>query len=140
MPPQQESRPEKTVDEAIGASACEWQTGVEVDVLWSPTENFEWFVAGTFLDPVYDSYENAPGVGGPTDLSGTNVPGVSETSVNTWARLTFDLGASMMGFVRADYYYESEVQVISNVPESVASREVNLVNASLGLRWDKPTS
>lgn len=111
-------------------------TGIEVDVLWSPTEYLDWFVAGTFLDPVYDSYENAPGVGGPTDLSGTKVPGVSETSVNTWARLTFDLGASMMGFVRADYYYESEVQVISNVPESVASREVNMVNASLGLRWD----
>jgi outer membrane receptor protein involved in Fe transport len=111
-------------------------TGIEVDVLWSPTENFEWFVAGTFLDPVYDSYENAPGVGGPTDLSGTQVPGVSETSVNTWARLTFDLGASTVGFVRADYYYESETQVISNVPESIASREVNLFNASLGFRWD----
>jgi outer membrane receptor protein involved in Fe transport len=111
-------------------------TGVEIDVLWSLTDNFDWFIAGTFLDPTYDDYTGAPGVGGPVDLSGTKVPGVSETSINTWARWSFDLGSSMNGFVRAEYYYESEVQVISNVPESVASREVSMVNASAGLRWD----
>jgi iron complex outermembrane receptor protein len=111
-------------------------TGVEIDMLWSLTDNFDWFVAGTFLDPTYDDYQNAPGVGGPVDLSGTKVPGVSETSINTWARYSFDVGSSMSGFVRAEYYYESEVQVISNVPESVASREVSMVNASAGLRWD----
>ena len=111
-------------------------SGVEIDLLWSLTDNFDWFIAGTFLDPVYDDYKNAPGVGGPTDLSGTKVPGVSETSINTWARWSFDLGATMSGFVRAEYYYESETQVISNVPEDVASRKVSTVNASIGLRWD----
>jgi len=111
-------------------------TGVEIDVLWSLTDNLDWFIAGTFLDPTYDDYQNAPGVGGPVDLSGTKVPGVSETSVNTWARWSFDMGATMSGFVRAEYYYESEVQVISNVPESVASRKVSMVNASAGLQWD----
>jgi len=110
-------------------------TGVEVDLLWAPTDNFEWSIASTFLDPVYDDYQNAPGVGGPTDLSGTKVPGVSETNINTWARFSFDIGASTSAFVRADYVYESETQVISNVPESVASREVNMVNASFGFRW-----
>ena len=39
-------------------------TGIEIDMLWAPTENLEWFIAGTFLDPVYDDYQNAPGVGG----------------------------------------------------------------------------
>ena len=111
-------------------------TGVEIDVLWSLTDNLDWFIAGTFLDPTYDDYQNAPGVGGPVDLSGTKVPGVSETSINTWARYSFDLGATMSGFVRAEYYYESEVQVISNVPESVAARKVSMVNASAGLQWD----
>ena len=86
-------------------------------------------------DPVYDDYQNAPGVGGPTDLSGTQVPGISETSINTWARYQFDIGASVSGFVRAEYYYESDTQVISNVPEEVASREVGTINASFGLRW-----
>jgi outer membrane receptor protein involved in Fe transport len=111
-------------------------TGVEIDVLWALTDNFDWFIAGTFLDPTYDDYVGAPGVGGPVDLSGTKVPGVSETSINTWARWTFDLGSSMSGFVRAEYYYESDTQVISNVPESVASRQVSMINASAGLRWD----
>ncbi|NCF73257.1 MAG: TonB-dependent receptor [Gammaproteobacteria bacterium] len=110
-------------------------SGVEVDLLWALTDNFEWFIAGTFLDPVYDDYQDGPGIGGPTNLSGTKVPGVAETSINTWARYSFDLGASISGFVRAEYYYESETQVISNVPASVASREVSMVNASLGLGW-----
>jgi iron complex outermembrane receptor protein len=111
-------------------------TGVEIDVLWSLTDNFDWFIAGTFLDPTYDDYQNAPGVGGPVDLSGTTVPGISETSINTWARWSFDLGSNMSGFVRAEYYYESDTQVISNVPKDVASREVSMVNASAGLSWD----
>jgi outer membrane receptor protein involved in Fe transport len=111
-------------------------TGVEIDVLWSLTDNLDWFIAGTFLDPVYDDYKDAPGVGGPTDLTGTQVPGISEFSANTWARWSFDIGASMSGFVRAEYYYESETQVISNVPEDVASREVSMINASAGLTWD----
>jgi outer membrane receptor protein involved in Fe transport len=105
-------------------------------VLWALTENFDWYFAGTFLDPVYDDYQNAPGVGGPTDLSGTKVPGVSEFSANTWARWSFDLGSTMSGFVRAEYYYEDETQVISNVPANVASRKVSTVNASIGLRWE----
>ena len=110
-------------------------TGVELDVLWAITENFEWSFSSMFLDPTYDEYLNAPGVGGPTDLSGQKVAGVSETSINTWARYQFDIGSSISGFVRAEYYYESDVQVISNVPADVASREVNTVNASIGLRW-----
>jgi outer membrane receptor protein involved in Fe transport len=111
-------------------------TGVEIDVLWALTDNFDWYFAGTFLDPVYDDYQNAPGVGGETDLSGTKVPGVSEFSANTWARWSFDLGSTMSGFVRAEYYYEDETQVISNVPANVASRKVSTVNASIGLRWE----
>jgi iron complex outermembrane receptor protein len=110
-------------------------TGVEIDLLWALTDNFDWFIAGTFMDPKYDDYQNAPGVGGPTDLSGTQVPGISETSINTWARYQFDIGTNLSGFIRAEYYYESDTQVISNVPQNVASREVSTINASFGLRW-----
>ena len=35
-----------------------------------------------------------------------------------------------------EYIYEDEVQVIENIPASVASREVSTVNASFGLAWD----
>ncbi len=110
-------------------------TGVELDVLWALTDNLDWFIGGMFIDPKYDDYPGAPGVGGPVDLSGTTVPGVAETSINTWARYQFDLGTSLSAFIRAEYYYESDTQVISNVPADVASREVGTVNASFGLRW-----
>lgn len=110
-------------------------TGVEFDFLWAITEDFEWSFSSMFLDPVYDDYQNAPGVGGPTDLSGQNVAGVSETSINTYARWQFDVGSNITGFIRGEYYYESDVQVISNVPEDVASREVGTINASIGFRW-----
>jgi iron complex outermembrane receptor protein len=43
---------------------------------------------------------------------------------------------SAQGFLRGEYVYESEVQVIENVPEEIASREVNMINASVGLSWD----
>jgi outer membrane receptor protein involved in Fe transport len=43
------------------------------------------------------------------------------------------------GFVRADYLYESNVQLVDNVPANVASRQVNTLNASVGFainQWD----
>ena len=111
-------------------------TGAEIDLLWSPTDRWTFTLAGMFLDPVYDSFVNAPGVGGPVDLSGEKVPGVSETTISTSGRWSFDVGNNLSGFIRAEYYYESETQVISNVPEFAAEREVSTVNASIGLAWD----
>ena len=111
-------------------------TGAEIDLLWSPTDRWTFTLAGMFLDPVYDSFVNAPGVGGPVDLSGEKVPGVSETTISTSGRWGFDIGNNLSGFIRAEYYYESETQVISNVPEFAAEREVSTVNASIGLAWD----
>ena len=111
-------------------------TGAEIDLLWSPTDRLTFTLAGMFLDPVYDSFENAPGVGGPVDLSGEKVPGVSETTLSTSGRWNFDIGGNLSGFIRAEYYYESETQVISNVPNFAAEREVSTVNASIGLAWD----
>jgi outer membrane receptor protein involved in Fe transport len=40
------------------------------------------------------------------------------------------------GFIRADYQYASKVQVVENVAEVYASREVNTVNASIGASRD----
>jgi outer membrane receptor protein involved in Fe transport len=111
-------------------------TGAELELTWLPVDAFEFTFAGTWLDAEYDSFPGAEGVGGPTDLSGTSVPGVHPFSMNTSGTYNFDLGASMTGFVRAEYIYDKKVRIIENVPEDVASREVNTVNASLGLQWD----
>jgi iron complex outermembrane receptor protein len=110
-------------------------TGAEMDIRWAPTESFEASFAATYLDPLYDSFPGAEGVNGPTDLSGTVPPGISELSIVTAGTYRFTLG-NASAFIRGEYIYESEVQVIENVPESDATREVSTFNASFGLAWD----
>jgi outer membrane receptor protein involved in Fe transport len=82
--------------------------GLEVDATWLPIDPLQLTFSGTWLDPIYDSFENGNGVDGPEDLS----------------------------FIRGEYVYEDEVQVIENVPAEVASREVSMLNASFGLAFD----
>ena len=110
--------------------------GAEADFTWLPTDNFRFTFAGTWLDPEYDSFVMGSGIGGLTDLSGTTPAGVSEFMFNTTATYNFEIGASITGYVRGEFVYESEVPVVENVPESIASREVNTLNASVGLQWD----
>lgn len=110
-------------------------TGAEFDIRWAPTDNFQGTLAATILDPKYDSFTGASGVDGPTDLSGTQPPGIHELSINVGGRYTFEMG-NASGFVRAEYIYEDEVQVIENVPADIASREIGTVNASVGLAWE----
>lgn len=109
--------------------------GIELDLIWFPVEMFQFTFSGTWLDPIYDSFVGAEGPDGPADLSGTKPAGISEISFVTSGQFNFDIG-NAGAFLRAEYVYEDEVQVIENVPTDIASREVSTVNASLGMRWD----
>jgi outer membrane receptor protein involved in Fe transport len=110
-------------------------SGVEIDLHWAPTEAFDATFAATFLDPTYDSFPGAQGINGPTDLSGTQPPGIHELSLTASGAYHFSIG-NALAFVRGEYIYEDNVQIIENVPASVASREVGTINASFGLSWD----
>ena len=110
-------------------------TGAEIDIRWSPTDSFDATIAATILDPTFDSFPVAACVGGDCDLSGTQPPGIHELSLTAAGRYMFNVG-NAQGFARVEYIYEDDVQVIENVPASVASREVNTINASFGLMWD----
>ena len=89
------------------------------------------------MDPKYDSFPNYVFPDGQVvDLSGTQVPGVHEVSINTSATYNFEFGASTTGFVRAEYIFDDKVQIVENVGANIASREVSTWNASLGLQWD----
>ncbi len=117
----------------------ETRVGLEIDATWFPTDQLELTFAGTFMDPEYESFVGALGPNGPTDLSGQQVSGVHEQSIS--ASATYNWETSMGDwFARAEYLYESDVQVVDNVPASAASREVGLMNASIGLStaggWD----
>lgn len=110
-------------------------SGVEVDLRWQPTAEFQGLLAVTALDPLYDSFPGAQGVSGVTDLSGTQPPGIHELSVTAAGRFNFVAG-NADGFARAEYVYENRVPAVENVPEGTAWREVNTLNASVGLAWD----
>ena len=112
-------------------------TGLELDATWVPTDAWQLSFAATWLDPVYDSFPNFVFPDGSTqDLSGTQVPGVHEFSMNTSAIYNFDIGASTSGFLRVEYIFDDKVPIIENVPASVASREVSTFNASVGMQWE----
>ena len=118
-------------------------TGVEADIRWVPTDDFEFTVAATLLDPKYDSFAQAACVPPPgstsanftCDLSGVTPAGIHETSLTATGRYSFMIG-DVASFVRAEYVYEDDIQVIDNVPKNVASREVSTFNASFGLAWE----
>jgi outer membrane receptor protein involved in Fe transport len=108
--------------------------GIEFDSIYRATDQVSLTLAGIFLDPVYDSFIGGVGPDGPTDLSGTTPSGIHEQSITAGITYDFELENGMFGYVRADYLYESEVQVVSNVTD--LTREVSTFNASAGLNMD----
>ena len=111
-------------------------TGAEFDIRWAPTEAFEGTLSATILDSKYDEFLGAEGPDNTAvDLINADVPGVPELSVTATGRYGFTVGEAA-GYVRLEYVYEDEVQVIENVPENLASREISTLNMSLGLSWD----
>jgi outer membrane receptor protein involved in Fe transport len=104
--------------------------GFEIDGNWTPVDSLTLTFAGTFLDPVYDSFINGPG----GDLSGQQPAGISEISVATSATYNHDFDGGTYGYIRGDYLYESNVQANENIPE--VYRQVNTANASMGLAFE----
>lgn len=113
--------------------------GFEFDSNYNLTDDWSFTLAGTFLDPVYDSFEGASGLDGPIDLSGEQPAGIHEVSISAGVVYEFEVFNGANGYVRADYLYESDVKVAENTPESL-TREVNTVNASTGLAFDNGVS
>ena len=109
--------------------------GAEFDITWAPLDGLRVAFAMTYLDPLYDEFEGASGVDGPTDLSGTKPAGIPELSTNTNVTYNFQIGDGPLAYVRLEHVYEDEVQAIENVPAEVASREINMFNASAGLTF-----
>ncbi|MEM1439203.1 MAG: TonB-dependent receptor [Pseudomonadota bacterium] len=106
--------------------------GVEIDGNWYPTDNLQLTFAATWMDPEFDSFPNSS-VG---DLTGTTPPGIHELSAVGSATYTWFLSNGNEAFVRGEYLYEDDIPIVENVPASLASREVNMVNASAGYAMD----
>ncbi len=111
-------------------------TGLEIDTVFTPNDQWKFTFAGTFLDPTYDSFVNGTGVNGPEDLTGRDPAGIHKVSLNTSGTYYHDFSNGLEGFIRADYTYEDKVQIVENVSADLASREVSMLNASFGLLFD----
>lgn len=115
--------------------------GAEFDLLYVPNMHWEFSIAGTYLDPEYDSFvigpavQNLPGDSPTTDLTGTSPAGISSFTGAFAATYKWTVGR-FDAYARADFHSERGVRVIENVPTAVAAREVKTVNASLGVSRD----
>lgn len=122
------------------ANAGEQSTkGIEFDSVYNLNENWALTLAGTFLDPIYDSFAGASGLTGAVDLSGEKPAGIHERSINAGVAYKYELESGAYGYARLDYLYESKVKVAENVPESI-TREVSTFNASAGLDFNNGIS
>ncbi len=125
----------------LGNAGKQSTKGVEIESLFAVSEALTLELGATFLDPKYDSYPGAQGLladgvtVGTVDLSGTKVPGVHETSIVAGANYRYTIGSFDAG-LRADYRYDSNTQVVENVPARYASREVGTLNASASFARD----
>lgn len=111
-------------------------TGIEIDATYFLIDALKLTFAGTWMNPLYDSFQGAEGINGLTDLSGRAPGGIHDVSLSASATYTKDFANGLSGFIRGDYLHESNVQVVDNVAAEIASREVDVFNASFGLSTD----
>lgn len=127
--------------------------GIEFDLSYSATDNWTFTLAGTFLDPVFDDFRNAPpgpnsprdaeGNRLPEDLSGTRPLNIHEKSIVAGVVYTASLDTADL-YIRADYSYESSLifapagTITSDNPDF--TRQVNNLGASAGLHFDNGMS
>ena len=113
------------------ANAGEQSTqGLEIDATWNATENLTLGFAGTFMDPVYDSFQNSAS----GDISGQRPYGISETSTSASATYDFVLNG-WDAFVRGDWQYEGPSNYFDEPANNTLigeEREYSLFNASAG--------
>lgn len=109
--------------------------GLEVDFTWAITDSFTLSGAGTFLDPVYDSFVNSAA----GDISGATPSGIPETSTSLAGTYETTLSNDWDFFARADWQYESDTEFFDD-PVNLAliapggySRGIDVVNGSLGI-------
>jgi iron complex outermembrane receptor protein len=116
--------------------------GVEIEAQWKPNQSWEFSLAGTFMDPKYDSYVGAscisPATNNICDLSGHTPSDIHKQTISSAVTYLWRAN-SVNGFIRLDHLYADNIQLIDNVPAEVASQKISTLNASTGVSfsgWD----
>lgn len=120
--------------------------GIEFDSTFTPFDPLTLTFSGVLQDPVYDSFTGAPvaagsdldladGVAdGAGDISGQQPAGINEVVLIGSATYTHQFENGMSAYIRGNYQYEDEVQIVDNIPG--LTRDTSLFNGSIGFDFD----
>lgn len=109
--------------------------GIEFDSTIKPVDGLTLGFGGIIQDPVYDDFANAPGANGTVvDLSGEKPAGINELALSVSAQYDFTLSDSIDAYVRGDWQYEDEVQIVDNIIG--LNRDTSTFNGSFGFTLD----
>ena len=121
--------------------------GIEFDSTITPVEGLTLGLAGIWQDPEYDDFQGAPVVAGSEldlvdgvadgvgDLSGAQPAGINELAFSASAQYEFTLTDSVDAYIRGDYQFEDEVQVVDNI--AGVDRDTSIFNGALGFTVDE---
>ena len=121
--------------------------GIELDSMTAVSDSLVVGLSAMLLDPEYVSFVNGPcdssfetiacDPGKVTrDLSGSEPAGVHDLSVNANAVYSFNVSDAVSSYLRVEYVYEADVQLVENVPAEIASRSTKNLNMSLGFNHE----
>ena len=119
---------------ALANAGKQSNTGVELDLTWTPIDPLLLTFAGTFQDPLYDSFTDSSS----GDLSGQKPSDIPEVITSTAATYFFEV-AGMESFVRADWQYEGPSTYFEDPADQALigeEKEASLFNASAGFETD----
>ena len=115
-------------------------TGLEIDALWAPTDNWTFQAAASTLDASYDSYVDA-GV----DVSDRRIIGVPETELSLAATyeksLKFGDFTARLDYAWRDSYANNELAPSSPIStpalqDAITSPASDVLNARIGVAFD----
>ena len=112
--------------------------GYEFDLVYSPLENIDITMSGTFLDPIYDSFPGSAF----GDLSGTTPSNIPEDTIATSVTWNWNMNG-WDGFTRLSHLYSSEAVLLENTQAQAiiesqgnGTREMDTLNFSAGIEKD----
>ncbi len=120
--------------------------GFEFDGTFDVTDWLTVTAAGVIQDPEFADFTGAPVVTGGEldladgvadgvgDLSGERPAGINEISFSTSATFKYEFANGIKAFLRGDYQYEDDVQVVDNIPG--VNRSTNIFNAAVGFNFE----
>ena len=134
----------------------ETHKGIEIDMMMALSENFVINFSGIFIDAVYDDFKqgacDSTGLAEAEfqcplladgsradflDYTGLDPAGVHDISFNANATYSFDISDGMAGFMRLEYLHEEDVKLADLIPENLASRGTDNINASFGVSSER---